>query len=209
LGEAAALLKESNQTVNAFWVLVELGRAQYHSAPASAYRSLREALELHEVLRTQVLDSPMRMQAGGAIEGLFLSIIRLLVDTAAPPSHTEHWPAEPRSAAFELVERSRSRSLLELLGTAVAPPAGSAPADLLQREEEARRAVAESQAEVQQRGASELLLLRLRATLHTLETVQNELAETTGPGEEYVGLRRGDPMAFDEVRRLLAVERPS
>ncbi|MFI9550939.1 hypothetical protein [Nonomuraea endophytica] len=203
LMEAVRLLRAGDQLVTAFYVLLELGRAQHDSAPSRAYRTLGQAAEVYETLRTRILDDEVRLSTGAPIERLTLLTLDLLLD--APAGDGESWPPAPRAAAFALVERARSRGLLELLGTTV-PPGGTTPPDLLAAEAEARRTVADRRADLAAAGGGEIALRGLRDALSALSAAQDRIAAVDLAGEEYVNLSRGAPLTFAEVKELLRPE---
>ncbi|KAB8176799.1 hypothetical protein [Microbispora catharanthi] len=205
LMEAVRLLRASDQLVAAFYVLLELGRAQHDSAPWRAYHTLNQAAEVYETLRMRILDDEVRLSTGASIERLTLLTLGLLLDA---PEGGGPWPRTPRAAAFALVERARSRGLLELLGTTV-PPGATAPPDLVAAEAEARRIVADRRAALAAAGTpagSEAALRGLRDALSALARVQDRIAAVDLAGEEYVNLSRGTPLTFAEVKALLRPE---
>jgi hypothetical protein len=210
LREAAGLLRDTGQVAFAYWVMLQLGRAQYVRAPARAHRSLMEALDLRELLRDQVLDTRLRMTAGGSAEGLYAAIVRLLIggDTASGSADSSagdsgEWPPRRTATAFELVERGRSRSMLELLGQNLPAPAGPEHAELVRAEEAAMRGLADCQAAIAAGAPGEEAIVRLRAARGELREVLDRLAAVDGRGAEYAQLRRGDPRSYDEIRRML------
>ncbi|MFI6535922.1 hypothetical protein ACIBHY_25970 [Nonomuraea sp. NPDC050547] len=206
LMEVAGSLRAGDQLVTAFYVLLELGRAQLDSAPSRAYRTLDQAAEVYETLRSRILDDEVRLSTGAPIERLTLLTLDLLLN--APGGDGESWPPAPRAAAFALVERARSRGLLELLGTTV-PPGGTAPPDLLAAEAEARRTVAGRRAALAAAdtpAGSEIALRGLREALSELSAAQDRIAAVDLAGEEYVSLSRGAPLTFAEVKALLRPE---
>jgi hypothetical protein len=155
-------------------VLIQLGLVQRIVDPPRAYRNLRRALEIRESIRDDVLDADLRMRFGGAAEDLYVELVHLLDAAAFFPD--PDWPEHPEVEMFQLVERARSRSMLELLGDAVAP--------LL--DEERRLAAPDD-----------------RAARGELEDVWRRIAETGPAGAEYVQLRRGDPASFADIHRML------
>ncbi|NRQ34542.1 hypothetical protein HII36_22255 [Nonomuraea sp. NN258] len=204
--ETAQLLRTSDQLITAFFVLLELGRAQHGTAPSRAYHALDQAAEVYETLRMRILDDELRLSTGAAVERLTLLILDLLLD--APGGDGDSWPRAPRAEAFVLVERARSRELLELLGTTV-PPGSTTPPHLLAAEAEARRAVADSRAALAVAGSpagSESALRALRDALSALSAAQARIAAVDLAGDEYVSLSRGTPLTFAEVKTLLRPE---
>ncbi|MEV4399956.1 hypothetical protein [Nonomuraea sp. NPDC049607] len=204
LREAAGLLRSTGQTTFAYWVMLQLGRAQYAPAPARAYRSLTDALDLRELLRDQVLDARLRMAAGGSAEGLYAAIVRLLVgDGPGADAGADGWPPGRATAAFELVERGRSRSMLELLGENLPAHVGPEHTELVTAEEAARRRLADCRAAVGTGAPGEEAVIRLRTARGELREVLDSLAATGERGAEYAQLRRGAPRSYDEIRRML------
>ncbi|MCA9936797.1 MAG: tetratricopeptide repeat protein, partial [Anaerolineales bacterium] len=107
-------------------------------------------------------------------------------------------------ATFELVERARTRVLLEQLGTATLhPPAGASASDLLReskllaRLQELHVALRQEEMQLEKRAALVGALAKVRAGLNEL---WNGLAEDA---PDYVVLRRGDPTTYAQIRTLL------
>jgi len=103
-----------------------LSGASLRDDPAGAYRYLRKALAAAEGIRGRVLQSDSRRDVGGQYATMFANTVELLL--VARDVEAEGWPERPVTEAFELVERSRSRVFLEMLGegVALAPPPAAA-----------------------------------------------------------------------------------
>ncbi|MFF4191980.1 hypothetical protein [Nonomuraea sp. NPDC001831] len=196
LERAADALEADRLPALAVQVLLQLGVAQRAVDPPRAYRNLRRALEIRETLRGGLLGADLRMLFGGGSEDLYIELVLLLGEAAFFPG--EAWPPHPSRAAFELVERARARSMLELLGTALDPPDGLPYAPLTAAEGELLAEL--SQAEESGDTA------RTRSVRDRLGEVWRRLAEAGPEGAEYAQLRRGEPAGYDDIRRLLTAQ---
>ncbi|MET8157803.1 hypothetical protein ABZT47_15605 [Sphaerisporangium sp. NPDC005289] len=110
LSEAADLLERGGFKAQAFTVLFELGTAQRVTDPAAAYATLTRALHLQQRLRAGLADADLRLATGRAAEHLARTLADLLLRTLPAP-------APPALTMFDLAELSRSRVLLDQLGT--------------------------------------------------------------------------------------------
>ncbi len=110
LSEAADLLQRGGFNAEAFTVLYELGTAQRVTDPAAAYATLTQALHLQQRLRAGLADTGLRLATGSATEHLARTLTDLLLRTLPAP-------APPALTIFDLAELSRSRVLLDQLGT--------------------------------------------------------------------------------------------
>lgn len=194
LEETADALEADRLPGQAARVLIQLGMAQRAVDPPRAYRNLRRAMELRESLRGELLGADLRMLFGGGSEDLHIELVRLLHEADFFPG--ESWPAHPARVAFEIVERTRARSMLELLGTALEPP--DAPAYAGPAAEERELLIELSQARESGDTA------RTRSVRARLDDVWRRMAAAGPEGAEYAQLRRGEPAGYDDIRRLLS-----
>ncbi|MEU6593679.1 CHAT domain-containing protein [Streptomyces sp. NPDC046881] len=201
LGAAHSALGHRKQAVRALEGSLAISRpAGYFESAAQAARDLadlhqrqgevraaevsyHEAVEMIEAARTQVpLDDRARVGFVRNKGRAYTSLVDLLVDRGA---HNE---------ALEMVQRAKSRALLELAGTSGLQPTvtlrGHA-ADLL---------VEEDRCLVRLRGTPEP---DAAATLAQLNAVYDELSNFD---PEYVAMRRGTPATVLELRNWLAAQ---
>jgi hypothetical protein len=115
LNEAAALLQRDGFNTDAFNVLLQLATAQRAIDPPAAYETFTRALHLQQRLRTGLVNSDLRLATGATTEHLARALTDLLLRIHPAPA--------PRAlTAFELAELSRSRTLLDQLGTRTTRP---------------------------------------------------------------------------------------
>lgn len=110
LREAAALLQRDGFHTDAFNVLYELGTAQRAIDPSAAYDSFTRALDLQQRLRKGIVNADLRLATGATTEHVTRTLTDLLLRTLPAP-------APPALTIFALAELSRSRVLLDQLGT--------------------------------------------------------------------------------------------
>ncbi|MFD5754699.1 hypothetical protein ACFWIZ_05420 [Streptomyces sp. NPDC127044] len=115
LNEAAALLQRDGFNTDAFNVLLQLAPAQRAIDPPAAYETYTRALQLQQRLRTGLVSAGLRLATGATTEHLARALTDLLL-------RIHPAPAPPALTAFELSELSRSRTLLDQLGTRSALP---------------------------------------------------------------------------------------
>jgi tetratricopeptide (TPR) repeat protein len=175
--------------------LADLRRRQGDQGAAEA--GYREAVQMIEAARTQVpLDDRARVGFVRNKGRAYTSLVDLLVDHEA---HDE---------AFELVQRAKSRALLELAGIAglqpTVAPRGRA-ADLLADEErclaQLRGARAALEPGTADGGAGPAVDSDAAPILTRLSAVYDELS---GFDPEYVAMRRGTVVSVAELRDWLA-----
>jgi len=193
-GERAAELIEEDQLYpRAYGVRLALGMGLVEVDPVAAYRNLLRALDLQDQLRGRILDEESRIYVGGSVTAVYEQLVALLA-LGSLPAGADGWPARPRAAAFQLSERARSRVFLESLGGDVPLPAAIEADELVTSERAAFDAF---------RTASPDDLDALRSARRELVDCWDRLVEAGGRRAEYARLRRGDPLDYDEVRRLL------
>ncbi|MER5372075.1 hypothetical protein [Streptomyces sp. NPDC002553] len=115
LSEAADLLQRDGFLADAFNVLLEVGTAQRAVDPAAAYDTLARALHLQQRLRAGLANTDLRLATGATTEHLTRALTDLLLRTLPAP-------APPALTIFDLAELSRSRVLLDQLGTGATRP---------------------------------------------------------------------------------------
>ncbi|MGM1064812.1 CHAT domain-containing protein, partial [Saccharothrix sp. Mg75] len=197
LHAAAALLESNSQQLTAMGVLAELARLQTPIDPRAAFKTLDEALRLQERFHDEVFDETLRLQVNGWFETLHSHQIGLLTAAAAATGR-------PRAsvAAFDLAERSRSRLLLEQLGTTHLR-ADHVPDHLLRRERDAMTEIDRWRSVTGPVGRRVAALASVRAARTRLSATWRDMTTTGVHGAEYVQLRRGDPLTFADLGPLL------
>jgi CHAT domain-containing protein len=174
-----------------------LARAQAGNGdPAAAYQSVRRAVDSYGLYRAALLHPGGEEDLGGLT----------LVHAYAITLLTEHpqIAERPWTTAFEVAEQARARGMLEKLGAAMPPPAGSDA--LVDREQAAVQAYAQAldaleAAEGDQRIARLDMVRSWRAELAACWTA---MIEAGGATAEYAQLRGAIPTSYDHARRLLA-----
>ncbi|WP_043633804.1 hypothetical protein [Nonomuraea candida] len=208
-GEAARVLEKMAEKLerdHLYVPLIEwrarLGRALTAIDPPAAYRNLARALEWQDRIRGHVHDPEIRVQRADRAGEISDWLLHLVVRDRGELGYGGDWPDRPKAVAFTLAEGARSRRLLEMLGESV--PAR--PGDLYEAEREAMaayQAALTSLVTSPGRRTSEAYS-RLQASRNRLERHWRELAESGPAGAEYVQLRSGSPLTYDEVRRVVA-----
>ncbi|MEV4285796.1 hypothetical protein AB0K40_09855 [Nonomuraea bangladeshensis] len=200
LERAAALFEETHRPLDARWIRYVLGFALYWTDPPRAYRNLTSSLDLQERIRDQVAGEDLRIDAGGSTEHLSAVLAWFLIRTG---ERAGAGPL-PLARAFEFVERSRSRVLLELLGHNLPLLAGAELHDLVAAERAADAELARSRALLAGAADPQAALAAVLAARERLNALWDEIAATGRQGAEYAQFRRGDPVTFDDIRRMLA-----
>ncbi|MEV0236081.1 CHAT domain-containing protein [Nonomuraea sp. NPDC050786] len=197
LRAAAALLEKNSQQLTAMGVLAELARLQTPIGPHAAFETLNEALRLQERFRDEVVDEQLHMQVNGWFETLHSHQIGLL--TAAGSATGQ---PHPSIAAFDLAERSRSRLLLEQLGT-MDLRTEHIPDQLVRRERDGMAEIERHRSEMKAVGQRVTALAAVRAARTRLSATWRDMAAIGARGAEYVQLRRGDPLTFADLGPVL------
>ncbi|MFI6182746.1 hypothetical protein ACIA8R_44970 [Nonomuraea sp. NPDC051191] len=200
LERAAALFEKTDRPLDARWIRYVLGLALYRADPPRAYRNLTASLDLQERIRDQVAGEDLRIEAGGSTEHLSAVLAWFLVRTG---ERAGAGPL-PLARAFEFIERSRSRVLLELLGQNLPLAAGPELRGLVAAEREADAELARSRALPAGTVDPQAALTAVLAARRRLTALWDEIAATGRHGAEYAQLRRGDPVSFDDIRPMLA-----
>ncbi|MGV9816921.1 hypothetical protein [Nocardia xishanensis] len=193
--EAADILERDRLPALVIHLLLQLGIAQRAVDPPRGYRNLRRALEMREALRDSLLSADLRLRFGGGSEDLYIELVQLLNEAEFFPS--EFWPPQPARAAFDLIERARARSMLELLGEALDAPAEQPYAALVEVE---RGLLVELSDAEEVRDTA-----RIRSVRTELDGIWQRMAAIGPEGAEYAQLRQGEPAAYNDIRRMLSV----
>jgi tetratricopeptide (TPR) repeat protein len=203
--EEAAQLAELQGHAN-FVLMSRQALADVHikrSDRGAAWANLAAAIEAHQRIRGLVLDQDARTDVGGLWPSLFDKGVAVL---GAGPLNKPFvgWPAKPYATAFELGELARSRALLELLGSRLdADPLSGVSAE----DEQARlTALMQARQTLNQAGPAdrEQALREVRDATDRLEWLYDSWASKGGQAAEYVALRRGQPVPYEKIRKLLA-----
>jgi len=197
LRAAAALLENNSQQLTAMGVLAELARLQTPTDPRAAFETLNEALRLQERFRDEVVDEQLRLQVNGWFETLHSHQIGLLTAAAGATGQQR-----PSIAAFDLAERSRSRLLLEQLGTTHLR-SEHVPDQLVRRERDGMAEIERQRSEMKAVGQRVAALAAVRAARTRLSATWWDMAAVEVRGAEYVQLRRGDPLTFADLDPML------
>lgn len=227
LGQARAGLGMSSQAEASFAEAVRLG--ELHGTPEIAWRALRELAKLlratgrHqeatdtlrrcvaaiEGLRRQDLPEATKVSMLAVKEGAYEDIV---LDLCGYQDGGEREAApEVNKEAFGYAEGAKSRVFAERLGATELPATG-VPAKLLERERKLHRELRDCRAgsrEAYYTGAGAAPGARDRAVQvakieERLGKARTRIAKSGRAGEEYVTLRRGDPLDYDGARRLLS-----
>lgn len=194
---AAALLENNSQQLTAMGVLAELARLQTSPDPRAAFDTLNEALRLQERFRDEVVDEQLRLQVNGWFETLHSHQIGLLTAAASATGQPR-----PSIAAFDLAERSRSRLLLEQLGTTHLR-SEHVPEQLVRRERDDMAEIERQRSAMKAVGQRVAALAAARDARTRLNATWHDIAANGVRGAEYVQLRRGDPLTFADLGPLV------
>ena len=199
--ERAASRIEANGLVPlAATVRGRLGLSLLTIDPVRAVENLRYAVDLVESTLTSAHDPHMEINA----------VYEVLVWQMAQRTHGNALDTGNGVATLHLVERSKSRRLLRMLGEAVPMPHGVAETlyqeerMLMDRYREAQHAVAAATGQ----DAASVALRQLRSVGADLDKCRDALRDAGLGGAEYVQLRRGQPMTYQELCELLPAGRP-
>jgi hypothetical protein len=205
LSQAADLAETQGYLTWDFQANYDLGFTYLEENPVLALHYVRRALRVADGIRERVLAPDQRMNVAGQYEKAFARAVQLLLFEQQVTA--KDWPERPIAAAFELVERARSRVFLEILGEAVqlAPPPDSDPLLAQERETLVRIRQEHDTLDTLSLEHRYLALSRLRDLRGALDAVWREVERNNPAGAEYAALRRGTPLDFDEIRTLLTL----
>ncbi|WP_174184210.1 hypothetical protein [Nocardia barduliensis] len=214
LAEAGQLLPLAAE----LWV--EIAELERDRAPESSVIALYEACENWGLIRSRYSGVEQRMALARALEKLHANLIR----SAARVGAIEIADSGMDGAAFalEAMERTRSRSLVDQLGTGFPMPPHDASSSASPGDEAAQVDLAEA---FRTHLQAERKLARLRDGLREfdlfdprrraealrelpkaqldLDAARAALFTFGGAAAEYVALRRGDTLRFEQVKELL------
>lgn len=205
--EATALLRTAGDAAAEqgmlWWHLIARDRLAWQLADTDlpgAVKAALEAVDVAELLRGVVLDADARSHVAGALSP-HLTAMTMTLGVARRAEGKLRAAALRR--AFDLGERARSRTFLELLGDTVAPLAGSRTT---RKETQLREQLTAELAAVAETGGRDRqrALTRARSTRAKLDAVVARLARGGAREAEYAELRHGFPRGYDAVRELLA-----
>lgn len=224
LGQALAGLGMEPEAERSFEEAVEL--AEVHGTPETAWRALRELAGLRsadgrrreatenlrrcvvaiEGLRQQNLPEATKISMLSVKEGAYEDLV---LDLCGGRGGDRKSDPEAIQEAFGYAEAAKSRVFVERLGTTEFPVAG-VPARLLRKEGELSHEIREFVAGGREvslkggaaRGAHERSD-RIGKAEERLRKLYARIAKSGPRGEEYVAMRRGDPLSYDGARSLL------
>ncbi|MFI9383415.1 CHAT domain-containing protein [Kutzneria sp. NPDC052558] len=158
-----------------------------------AHRQALLAVELLEQRRLRTLTADLRMETD----------LSYACEAAVFPLLTVRgMPDRPIARALEIIERSRSRVLLELLGADAPAPQGLE--GLVKRERDLMREAVASAADVT---PDRVPFTHQHSNAwwarDELNRAWRDIAATGPAGAAYVAMRRGDPAGYDEIRAIL------
>ena len=207
LGEALALYQEIRDPVGQFEALVDLARTARHGGDLpSARRRSEEAITLLETLRIRIADPSRQASFLAARHGVFETLIEILMAL-----HRANPAAGYGENAFEVSERARARTLLDLLEEPAVRDDHAIAPDLRVRWRTARRSLAakaQRQFQILGRGGegaaaesvAEAVALEVRDALTEIETVQAEIRRAS---PRFAALSAPRTLDAGEVQRLL------
>jgi len=195
---SAALLAKTGLLVLAGKIHGALGLGLLAVDPARARENLRRAVAAAEAPVTGQHDRYPDVSV------VYETLVWSLAGEVGTP-RTGMTPP-PSIDALHLVERSRSRQLLRMLGgTIPAPPDAHGHLYLAERAAADRYGETARQVEAARDQASALAAFRrFRAAADELDACRDDLRDASLAGAEYVQLRRGQPLTYDDIRELLA-----
>ncbi|MEW2397110.1 hypothetical protein [Streptomyces sp. NPDC046862] len=171
---------------------------------SALYQEMTDAAEVAELARQQTLEPQRKSAATFTQQQRYAAIVALLLegwqDVDWPPPDAE-------ARALEVVERSRSRALLDVLGETLTIPVSGELEPLARRERKALDELRSRRAALVSIGGTAAedadALAGVRRAEYRLRAVQDEIEATGDAGAEYLQLRRGTPIGFPEIRALL------
>ncbi|GAA5705409.1 hypothetical protein [Streptomyces avermitilis] len=175
-----------------------------HQQWSGLYREMWDLVKVAESARQQMIDPQRKSEATVIEQQWYANMVALLLEGW----HSADWPPPDAEAqALELVERSRARALLDVLGETLTIPVASALEPLAREEQEALAELRELRTRLVSLGGAAAsdaeTLAAVRRAEERLRAIRNEI-EATGPaGAEYIELRRGTPIDYGEIRALL------
>ncbi|WP_340384253.1 hypothetical protein U5640_40725 [Streptomyces sp. SS7] len=185
--------------------LMDLGtrRRQWRAV----HHELAQAVEMAELARQQLLAPQRKSEATYAQQLWYGAMVMLLLEG----TDGRDWPPpEARARAWELVERSRARALLDVLGETLTIPVDGALEPLVERERAALSRVRALRTQLVSIGGTAVedadVMARVRGAERELREVQSRIEASGDAGTAYLRLRRGTPIGFAEVRQLLREE---
>jgi CHAT domain-containing protein len=161
--------------------------------PGKARELIEEMLAITESLRTNVFSPELRASFLASYRYPYEFYIDLLVSLGQP------------AAALQASERSRARSLLELLTEARADIRQSNDPELLQRERELLQLIAAKEQDQAALYAGQAKLEHINAVIGQIEELLTQLqsvqAEIRARSPHYAGLMQPIPLSLEEIQR--------
>jgi tetratricopeptide (TPR) repeat protein len=163
-------------------------------------------IDLGEVMRSNVAQNEYRTGFQAQRMEAYQDMVKLQIQLAGQESATRGEVSAHKALAFVYMERARSRSFLDLLGTSSIPLPSDVPEGLKAKE----AALVERLRSLSQKGPAPALERQqadwadYEATRVELEKVWQEVIMRTPAAADYVELRQGRPIDMTELRELLA-----
>ncbi|MCK9893600.1 hypothetical protein MXD60_03180 [Frankia sp. AgB32] len=169
-----------------------------------AHDSLAMIIDFGELLREQSLNPERGSPREDIVQQAVTLLVLLLLGSGAGPD----WPppdAVPRALSY--IERSRSRTLLSMLGETVRVPAPEGLDALAADEQRALVELRECRRHLVALDGTAVAALpavtAARRAENRLRAIEQQIRETGPAGAEYLDVRRGTPIAFTEIQDLL------
>jgi tetratricopeptide (TPR) repeat protein/CHAT domain-containing protein len=171
-----------------------------------ARRHMSKALKVIDSLRIRINDPDMRATFSGSHSHYYEHYIDLLVQMSRKYPRTKYG-AKYMAAAFQVSERSRARTLLEILAEARVDMSEGGDTELLRRERELQGLLSDKERERVQ-------LLGNNPTLESVAALEEEVSELSGQIQQlrariraehprYAELTQPRPMGISDIRQLL------
>lgn len=169
-----------------------------------AEQSLALAVELSEVVRGNIAEDEYRMGWHATRLDAYDAMIRLQVQRVIHRGDGDDVAENAASTAWHYVERARSRGFLDLLGESSIHPPFGVPSELMVREQELIERVralsaSTSPGDTAHRRTWDAYV----AARGELEEVWRVMITATPSAEEYVALRRSQPIGVGGLHQLL------
>ncbi len=181
--KARAIFQEYDNRYLAIDVLTNLGDLYRDmEQPRRALDRYRQAVRLIESLRTSISAEEARSAFFATLVNTYASLVKLYIDLGDIPQ------------AFNLVERARSRSFIELLANQPVRPPQHIPQSLLNQEQQLRHQLQQLYTAVEP----------MTEQVTALEAALNELMRQMRLiDSEYVDLRAVRPLTYRQVQKRL------
>ena len=200
LNEALAIYRDVNVPRQESETLYTMARtAQKAGDLATALNDIDSAIGLAEGFRRGVSSQQLRTSYQGTIRDFYELKIDVLMQ-----QHRRSAATDARAAAFDASERSRARSLLDLLAEARADIRGDVDASLLDRERRLRQQLAgRAERQTQLAGgntAPDQLAAIARAIQTDLRDYEQVLQQLRASSPRYAALMQPEPLTLGQIQ---------